>query len=160
MKRDRHPEIRLAAYLLMSLGVVALLSGAARAADTPREKADGIGGFFFRAHDPKALAKWYEDNFGITPPSNTAHPPWQQAAGTTAFTPFGESSTYFDRTKPFELNFRVHDLDKMVAQLRAAGIVVTVDPQTYPYGPFAHLKDPEGNPIELWQPITPPNIAK
>jgi predicted enzyme related to lactoylglutathione lyase len=126
----------------------------------PRQTVDGFGGFFFRAHDPKKLSQWYADNFGITPASDTAHPPWQESAGTTAFTPFSETSTYFDPKKPFELNFRVHDLDAMVAQLRAAGIVVTVDPQTYPYGRFAHLADPEGNPIELWQPMTPPPASQ
>ena len=50
------------------------------------------------------------------------------------------------------LNFRVKDLDAMVAQLRHTGIAVEVDPQVYPYGRFAHTRDPEGNPIELWQP--------
>jgi len=50
------------------------------------------------------------------------------------------------------VNFRVRDLDAMVAQLRAAGIEINVDPQIYPNGRFAHLHDPEGNPIELWQP--------
>jgi predicted enzyme related to lactoylglutathione lyase len=50
------------------------------------------------------------------------------------------------------VNFRVRDLDRMAAQLRAAGIAVKIDPQSYPNGRFARLYDPEGNPIELWQP--------
>jgi glyoxylase I family protein len=50
------------------------------------------------------------------------------------------------------VNYRVRDLDKMAAQLRAAGITVKIDPQSYPSGRFARLYDPEGNPIELWQP--------
>jgi hypothetical protein len=54
------------------------------------------------------------------------------------------------------LNFRVRDLDKLAAQLRAAGIAVEVDPQSYPNGRFASLRDPEGNPIQLWQPAKPP----
>jgi len=121
---------------------------------TEREKVAGIGGFFFRAHDPKALANWYQQHMGIalTPTSSDATV-WQQEAGPTSFTPFPETSHYFgDPQKVWMLNFRVHNLDKMVAQLRAAGIEVKVDPQSYPYGRFARLNDPEGNPLQLWQP--------
>ena len=78
---------------------------------------------------------------------------WQQQAGPTAFAPFPETTKYFDPAKQFMLNFRVSDLDKMTAQLEAAGITVKVDPTTYPNGRFAHIHDPEGNPIELWQPM-------
>ena len=118
------------------------------------ETVAGIGGFFFRAQDPKALTNWYRDHLGIglTATGGGAHV-WQQEAGPTSFTPFPETSKYFgDSSKVWMLNFRVHDLDKMVAQLKAAGIEVKVDPESYPYGRFARLHDPEGNPIELWQP--------
>lgn len=123
-------------------------------AQTDREKVAGIGGFFFRAKDPKAMAKWYQENLGIPlTPTSAEGSVWQQEAGPTAFTPFSEKSTYFgDPAKVWMLNFRVHNLDKLVAQLRAAGIEVKVDAETYPYGRFARLHDPEGNPIELWQP--------
>ena len=78
---------------------------------------------------------------------------WQQEAGPTVFAPFKETTSYFgDASKVWMVNFRVRDLDKMAAQLQAAGIAVKVDPQTYPNGRFARLNDPEGNPIELWQP--------
>jgi glyoxylase I family protein len=74
-------------------------------------------------------------------------------AGPTSFTTFSEKTNYFDPAKQWMLNFRVNDLDKLVGQLTAAGLTVKVDPTVYPYGRFAHLQDPEGNPIELWQPI-------
>jgi glyoxylase I family protein len=121
---------------------------------TQMEKVTGIGGFFFRAKDPKALALWYQQHLGIlTTPSSDGEKPWQQEAGSTAFTPFPETSKYFgDPQKVWMLNFRVRDVDKMADQLRAAGIEVKVDPESYPYGRFARLHDPEGNPIELWQP--------
>src|SRR5215467_832462 len=123
-------------------------------AGTQMERVAGIGGLFFRAHDPKALENWYQQHLGIglTPTSHGATP-WQQEAGATAFTPFPETSKYFgDPNKVWMVNFRVHDIDKMVAQLRAAGIEVK-DPESYPnVGRFARLHDPEGNPIELWQP--------
>jgi glyoxylase I family protein len=121
---------------------------------TKMEKVAGIGGLFFRAHDPKALGNWYQQHLGISlTPTSEGGTVWQQEAGPTAFTPFPETSKYFgDPQKVWMVNFRVHDLDKMVAQLRTAGIEVK-DPETYPgIGRFTRLHDPEGNPIELWQP--------
>jgi predicted enzyme related to lactoylglutathione lyase len=117
------------------------------------EKVSGIGGFFFRAKDPKALTAWYHQHLGVSPvPTGAGQEPWEQEAGTTAFSPFPENSKYFgDDKKVWMLNFRVRDLDKMAAQLAAAGIEVKIDPNT-DYGKFGRLHDPEGNPIELWQP--------
>src|SRR5580765_4386054 len=114
------------------------------------EKVTGIGGLFFRAHDPKALASWYQQHLGVSlTPSSEADPVWEQEAGPTSFTPFPETTKYFgDANKVWMVNFRVRDLDKMAAQLRAAGIEINVDPQSYAnIGRFARLHDPEGNPI-------------
>lgn len=122
--------------------------------ETDMEKVAGIGGFFFRAHDPKGLGQWYQQHLGIDlTPTSEGGTVWQQEAGPTAFTPFPETTRYFgDLNKGWMLNFRVHNLEKMVAQLRAAGIEVK-DPESYPkVGSFTRLHDPEGNPIELWQP--------
>ena len=118
------------------------------------ERVEGIGGFFFRSSSPKTLAQWYNDHLGVTlTPPDYDHEPWQQGAGPTVFEPFPADSEYFGRAdRTFMLNFRVRDLDAMVAQLRRAGIAVELDPQTYPNGRFARLSDPEGNPIQLWQP--------
>src|SRR5579863_8124697 len=120
------------------------------------EKVTGIGGFFFRAKDPKALASWYQQHLGISLlPSSEGDPVWQQEAGPTAFAPFPETTKYFgDAQKVWMLNFRVRDLDKMTAQLRAAGIEIKIYPADAT-GRFARVHDPEGNPIELWQPAGP-----
>jgi len=121
---------------------------------TEMEKVAGIGGLFFRAHDPKALGNWYLQHLGIAlTPTSEGQTVWQQEAGPTSFSPFPETTKYFgDPNKAWMVNFRVHDLNKMVAQLRAAGIEVK-DPESYAgVGSFTHLHDPEGNPIELWQP--------
>ena len=127
-------------------------SGSVAAASQP-EKVAGIGGLFFRAHDPAALGRWYLEHLGIAlTPTALDSPVWQQEAGPTVFSPFPETTHYFDTARMWMINFRVHHLDKLAAQLRAADIKVTIDPQTYPNGRFAHLHDPEGNPIELWQP--------
>jgi len=124
---------------------------------TEMEKVTGIGGFFFRAKDPKALALWYQQHLGIlTIPTSDGETSWQQESGATAFAPFPETSKYFgDASKVWMLNFRVRDLDKMAAQLQAAGIEVKIDPESQSYGRFGRLHDPEGNPIELWQPTVP-----
>ena len=121
---------------------------------TEMEKVTGIGGLFFRARDPAALGRWYQQHLGITlTPSNYDELPWQQEAGPTAFSPFPEDTDYFgNRQQTWMVNFRVRNLVAMTAQLRAAGIAIDVDPQPYPNGRFARLHDPEGNPIELWEP--------
>jgi predicted enzyme related to lactoylglutathione lyase len=117
------------------------------------ERALGIGGLFFRSADPGRLAAWYADCFGIG--GNADGLPWQQEAGMTVFQPFAADSDYFGNPqKVWMLNLRVADLAAMVAQLQERG--VTVGPvESYPYGDFARLTDPEGNPIELWQPRDP-----
>lgn len=119
-----------------------------------RERVTGIGGVFFRAKEPQALAEWYERHLGIARvPTNYETQPWMQLAGPTVFAPFASRTNYFGRPEQqWMVNFRVRDLDAMVQQLRTAGIEVKVDSTAYPNGRFARLHDPEGNPIELWEP--------
>ncbi len=121
------------------------------------EKATGIGGLFFRAKDPDALASWYETHLGVSRvPKSYAENPWQQEAGPTAFAPFPPDTDHFGRfEQQWMVNFRVRDLDAMAAQLRSAGIAVEIDATAYPNGRFAHLNDPEENRIELWEPAGP-----
>jgi len=86
-------------------------------------------------------------------PSNYDELPWQQEAGPTAFDPLPESTDYFgDGGKVWMINFPARNLDAVATQLRGAGISVEVDPQAYPNGRFARVSDPEGNPIEVWEP--------
>jgi glyoxylase I family protein len=123
----------------------------------PTERVLGIGGLFFRSRDPKQLAQWYQLHLGIDPvPTDSGHQAWQQAAGATAFAPFAMDTGYFgSKQQAWMINFRVRSLDAMVAQLQKANIEVKVDPEKYPTGRFARLHDPEGNPIELWEPASP-----
>ena len=120
----------------------------------PAERVLGIGGLFFRSRDPKKLAQWYQAHLGIDPvPTSYGGTVWQQAAGPTVFSPFPADTDYFGApTQAWLVNFRVRSLDAIVAQLQKAGIAVKVDPEKYPNGRFARLHDPEGNPIELWEP--------
>lgn len=120
----------------------------------PRERVTGIGGLFFRAENPGDLAKWYEEHLGVTRvPESYGGTPWCQEEGPTVFAAFPKDTGMFGRpAQMWMVNFRVANLDAMVAQLRAAAIAVEVDPETYPNGRFAQLSDPEGNPIQLWEP--------
>ncbi|MGI9041970.1 MAG: VOC family protein [Gemmatimonadales bacterium] len=119
-----------------------------------KEKVTGIGGLFFRAKDPHALSRWYLTHLGIAPvPTSYEGTPWRQEAGPTIFAPFPDTTRYFGRPEQgWMVNFRVRNLDAITGQLKAAGIAVQVDPKEYPNGPFARLHDPEGNPIEPWEP--------
>lgn len=118
------------------------------------EKVSGIGGVFFRANNPEELAEWYEKHLGVNPvPSDYDQLPWVQEKGPTVFAPFERNTEYFGKeTQSWMINFRVHDLSKITEQLRKSGIDVSMDEQEYPNGKFARLHDPEGNPIELWEP--------
>jgi uncharacterized glyoxalase superfamily protein PhnB len=125
------------------------------------ERVLGFGGFFFVAGDPAGLAAWYDQHLGVRPvPTSYGGTPWTQEAGPTVFAPMRrpaepDDDPFFPAGHTFALNFRVADLDAMVAQLQGAGINVAVDPTTYPNGRFAALADPEGNPIQLWQDMDP-----
>jgi glyoxylase I family protein len=121
---------------------------------TSMERVTGIGGLFFRAKNPSALAQWYQQHLGIdVVPTDYNQKPWSQEAGPTAFAPFANDTDYFGNAeKQWMINFRVRNLDAMVAQLRARSVEVRIDPETYPNGRFARLHDPEGNPVELWEP--------
>lgn len=117
------------------------------------ERVTGIGGVFFRSKDPTALAHWYRDHLGIPSGVDGDHV-WAEQRGPTVFAPFGEDTDYFGRRdQQAMLNFRVGDLDAMLAQLRASG--VSVDEQVTDeggVGRFGWAVDPEGNRFELWEP--------
>jgi glyoxylase I family protein len=114
------------------------------------QKVTGIGGVFFRARDPKELTSWYEKHLGIDITEKT----WTQRAGLTVFSPFKRDTDYFGRSEQqWMICFRVEDLIAFVAQLTASGIdVIQNDDWNSEVGTFARIHDPEGNPIELWEP--------
>ena len=111
----------------------------------------GIGGFFFRSKNPEALKQWYIEELGIDIKDFV----WQQQAGPTVFEPFKADTDYFKEDKQWMINLRVADLKALIAELKEKGIEVeerdewNAMPEV---GTFARVHDPEGNPIELWQP--------
>ena len=111
----------------------------------------GIGGLFFRSKDEKALSKWYEQHFGI--PVVGADTLWEPQTGTTVFAPFKADSKYFPAEQQFMINFRISDLDQFLETLKAAGVKIDDQKMEESYGKFAWVYDPDGNKIELWQPM-------
>jgi predicted enzyme related to lactoylglutathione lyase len=115
------------------------------------ERVLGIGGYFVRAADPVALGAWYRDRLGL---DADEHGGWRQASGVTVFATFESDTDYFgSRAQQTMVNFRVRDLDAMLAQLHAGGADVSQETQEMEgVGRFGWVTDPEGNRIELWQP--------
>ncbi len=114
------------------------------------EKVTGIGGLFFRSKQIEKLSKWYQDILGIDALPNI----WMQQAGPTVLTPFPADTDYFgDDKQQWMINFRVNDLEKMIQQLKSHNIEVETKPEwDSEVGKFARIHDPDGNPIELWEP--------
>ena len=117
------------------------------------EKVVGFGGFVLRSAQPEVLAQWYRDMLGIDLVRTSAdQQPWMTEGGAVVFAPFARDISYFAADKAFMLNFKVRDLAAIVAQLETAGVEVNSLPEMPGIGKFAHLTDPEGTPIELWEP--------
>ena len=115
------------------------------------EKVIGIGGIFFKARQPEKLAEWYQQHLGLD--INKAFggcvfPP----TGDTVWSPFEQSSTYFGSGKPFMINYRVASLEKMLQQLRDAGVNVDEKTESNEFGKFGWATDIDGNRFELWEP--------
>ena len=117
----------------------------------------GIGGVFFRSKDPAALATWYKEHLGISQvPQTLEDVPWMQEAGPTVFAPYELDSPNLGRdSQQFMLNFRVDGLDALLERLAASGIQSDKHQTMDGVGRFAWIYDPEGNPIELWEPEAP-----
>ena len=115
------------------------------------ERVLGIGGYFVRASDPAALSAWYRDCLGL---DADQHGVWRQEVAPMVFATFESETDYFgSRAQRTMLNFRVRDLDAMLAQLRSKGADVATETQDMEgVGRFGWVTDPEGNRVELWQP--------
>jgi predicted enzyme related to lactoylglutathione lyase len=116
----------------------------------------GIGGIFFKAENPKALAEWYEKHLGIDFGGKvyTDFPFRKNEKGSTALSFFKQDTQYFDPSaKQFMLNLRVDNLDELLKILREEGVHVFDEAEDTDYGKFGWILDLEGNKIELWQPV-------
>mgnify|MGYP000630684749 FL=1 len=123
------------------------------------KKVTGIGGIFFKCKDPEAMKKWYGENLGMVTNEYGSLFEFRSSdepdkKGYLQWSPFGEKTTYFEPSeKDYMINYRVENMEKLVEELKAAGVTVLDDIATYEYGKFVHIMDPEGNKLELWEPI-------
>ena len=122
-------------------------------------KVTGLGGVFIKSSDPSKLKSWYAEHLGL-PCDEYGHlfswryPENPKKSGYTQFSIFDENTTYLDPAKKeFMINFRVDDLEAMITRMKASGLEVIGEIESYDYGKFGWVMDPNGNKIELWEPV-------
>lgn len=151
----------IAAIFTVGFGAGVWATAQARQATAlPAERVSGIGGVFFKARDPKSLAAWYRQSLGIDLAAGAPYAlfRWRERddssrEGTTVWSLFASDTKYFaPSAAPFMINYRVRNLDAMLAQLRALGVAVDAKVVEDFNGKFTWIVDPEGNKIELWEP--------
>ena len=121
----------------------------------------GLGGVFFKTTDPKKMKEWYGKHLGLPVDEYGASFRWidvndkeAKAPALTAWSPFKEDTTYFAPSeKPFMFNYRVENLVGLLKVLKEEGVTIVGEMESYGYGKFGWILDPEGNKIELWEPI-------
>jgi predicted enzyme related to lactoylglutathione lyase len=124
-----------------------------------KKKVTGIGGVFFKCNDPEKMKEWYSSNLGLVKNEygsvfefRKSETPDQKAYA--VWSPFPKDTDYFNPSeKEFMVNYRVDDIEALLKELKESGVTVTDEIETYDYGKFVHILDPEGNKIELWEPI-------
>ena len=121
------------------------------------KRVTGIGGFFFKSTNSKALVAWYGKHLGLKTDEYGSTFWWKDKSGndcSTQWSPFANDTTYFAPSeKQFMQNFRVEDLENLLKKLADEGVTIIGKMETYEYGKFGWIVDPEGNKIELWEPI-------
>jgi|SRR6185436_15654392 len=123
------------------------------------KRVTSLGGIFFKTKDPDAMKQWYSKHLGLNTDQYGTSFEWRHSGdpgkkGFTAWSTFKESTDYFlPSQKEFLVNFRVADLEGLLAVLKTEGIEQVGELQSFEYGKFAHIMDPEGNKIELWEPV-------
>lgn len=122
------------------------------------KKVTGIGGIFFKCDDPKAMNEWYTKNLGLDNKGYGATFEWREdedplKKGSTTWSTFPQDTKHFNpSTKPFMINYRVENLVELLKELKNDNVTIVDEIAEYEYGKFAHILDPEGNMIELWEP--------
>lgn len=122
-------------------------------------KVTGIGGIFFRTKDPTKTKEWYGENLGLAISQYGSSFEFRNAnrpdeINYLQWSPFEEGTDYFDPSdKEFMINYRVQNMEGLVRKLRENGVTIVDEIVEYEYGKFVHIMDPEGNKIELWEPV-------
>ena len=122
-----------------------------------KKRVTGLGGIFFKTKDSKATKAWYGKHLGLPVDDYGCTFWWIDEEGnkaSTQWSPFKADTTYFEPSKqPFMVHFRVENLNNLITVLKSEGVTIVGETQTFEYGKFAWILDPEGNKIELWEPI-------
>ena len=118
------------------------------------ERVTGIGGVFLRGRDSDALRAWYAANLGIAVQEWGGFAFQAESGDTTVWSIFAGDTDYWPQAQQVMVNYRVRDLDAVLAQLRAAGVEVDEQVEELEFGRFGWAVDPEGNRFELWQPAS------
>lgn len=132
------------------------------AAQPVRGRILGIGGIFFKSPDRDQMRAWYAQHLGLADKGSGAMLPWREQDDpnkehVTVWSVFSASTNYFEPSHaPFMINYIVDDLDALLARLQAEGVKIDPKRMNEPFGRFAWIYDPDGNKIELWQPIAHP----
>jgi len=119
----------------------------------------GIGGIFFRSKDPQKAREWYGRNLGLVINDYGSSFEFRNAnrpeeINYLQWSPFAEETEYFNPSeKEFMINYRVQNMEGLVKKLRKNGVTIVDEIEEYDYGKFVHIMDPEGNKIELWEPV-------
>lgn len=122
------------------------------------KKVTGIGGIFFKCKDAAKMREWYKVHLGFDSTNYGANFSWKdeenpEKYGSTQWSPFDEKTNYFEPSKKdFMINYRVENLEFLHKELSDAGVTILDKIESYDYGKFLHILDPEGNKIELWEP--------
>lgn len=123
------------------------------------KRVTGIGGIFFKCKDPKAMTAWYAKHLGLETNDYGAVFHWRSdddstKQGMTQWTPFPETTKYFDPSPSGHMiNYTVDNLEALIEELKKEGVTILDEMETYDFGKFIHIQDPEGNKIELWEPM-------
>ncbi|NNM23950.1 MAG: VOC family protein [Flavobacteriaceae bacterium] len=122
-----------------------------------KQRVTGLGGFFFKTKDPDHIKNWYKEHLGIPTDQYGWTFWWKDDAGkkcSTQWSPFKEDTKYFSPSeKQFMMNFRVENLAELLVALKEEGVTIVGEIEEYDYGKFGWILDPEGNKIELWEPV-------
>jgi predicted enzyme related to lactoylglutathione lyase len=113
----------------------------------------GFGGAFVRVNDPKALYRWYEEHLGLTKADGAFSFPSSTKRAQVVFAFFRQDDKYFPLAQKAMINLQVDDLDGVLDRLIAEGVTVDPKRESYDFGKFGWFTDPEGNRVELWQPV-------
>lgn len=117
----------------------------------------GLGGIFIKYDNPDKIREWYAEFLGIRMDEYGTSFEWRntiepEKKGFTVWSPFSKASEYFNPSKKeVMINFRVDDLDAILEKLSAKGVFKLSAVERTDYGRFAHIIDPEGTKIELWE---------